>query len=67
MSIARITEISSTSAESFEGAVKEGVERAAKTLRGICGAWVKEQNVEVKDGVITGYRVNLLITFLLED
>lgn len=64
--IARVTEISAKSTESFEAAVKAGVERAAATLRNISSAWVKEQRVGVKDGKITDYQVNLLVTFVLE-
>lgn len=67
MSVARVTEISATSKKSFEDAVENGVERASKTLRGIKGAWVKEQHVSVEDGKVTAYRVNLMVTFLLDD
>lgn len=67
MSVARITEISSTSSQSFEDAIKQGLDRASKTLRGIRSAWIKEQTVDLKDGVINGYRVNMLVTFVLED
>jgi flavin-binding protein dodecin len=67
MSVARVTEISSTSSRSFDDAVKQGIERAAKTLRGISGAWVKEQNVTVENGAVTAYKVNLLVTFVLDD
>lgn len=67
MSVARVTEITATSPEGFEDAVKQGIARAHKTLRGISGAWVKEQNVIIDGGKITAYRVNLLVTFLLED
>lgn len=67
MSVARITEISSTSAQSFDDAVKQGIERASKTLREIRSAWAKEQTVHVENGKITNYRVNLLVTFVLED
>ena len=66
-SVARVTEISATSAKSFDDAVKVGVERASKTLRNVTSAWVKEQRVEVKDGKATTYQVNLLVTFVLED
>jgi flavin-binding protein dodecin len=66
MSVARITEISSTSTQSFEDAIKQGIERASQTVRGIRSAWVKEQSVDVRDGAISDYRVNLLITFILE-
>ena len=67
MSIARVTEISSTSEKSFENAIEEGVLRAAKTLRGIKGAWVKEQEVKVDKDKIVAYKVTLKITFILED
>ena len=67
MSVARVTEISSTSSQSFEDAVKQGIARSAKTLRGVSGAWIKEQNVVVENGAITTYKVNLLITFVLDD
>lgn len=67
MSVARVTEISATSSESFEAAVKDGINRATQTLRGVEGAWVKDMNVLIEDGNITGYKVNLAITFMLED
>ena len=65
--VARVTEISATSATSFEDAMKVGVARAAATLRNVTGAWVKEQSVVVSDGVVTGYQVNMLVTFVLDD
>lgn len=67
MSVARVTEISATSSTSFDEAVKEGISRATKTLRGVEGAWVKDMNVLIEDGNITGYKVNIAVTFLLED
>ena len=67
MSIARVTEISSTSDTSFEDAVRVGIERACRTLRNVKGAWVKEQQVDVDDGRIVSYRVNLMVTFVLDD
>ncbi len=67
MSVARVTELSVTSQESFEDAVREGVERANRTLRNVEGAWVKDFNVLIENGNITGYKVNLAITFILED
>jgi hypothetical protein len=67
MSVARVTEITSQSTRSFEDATRQGIRRANQTLRNISGAWVKEQKVDVEDGRITGYRVNLLVTFVLED
>jgi dodecin len=67
MSVARVTELSATSETRFEDAINEAVARATKTLRGVEGAWVKDMNVSIEDGNIKGYRVNLEITFLLED
>ncbi|MFN8126773.1 MAG: dodecin family protein [Candidatus Nanopelagicales bacterium] len=65
--VARVTEISATSTKSFEDAVAVGVQRANATLRNVTSAWVKEQSVVVKDGEITGYQVNMLVTFVLDD
>jgi dodecin len=67
MSIARVTELSATSETSFEDAINAAVARATKTLRGVEGAWVKDMNVSIEDGNIKAYRVNLEITFQLED
>ena len=67
MSVATVTEISATSEQGFEDAIKQGIERANKTLRNIEGAWVKDKNVMIQDGNITGYKVNLEVTFVLED
>ena len=66
MAIAKVTEIISSSTESFDDAIKLGVERAAETIRGIEGAWVQDQKVVIRDGKITEYRVNLKISFLLD-
>ena len=65
--VARVTEITARSSKSFEDAIRVGVERATRTLRHVRGAWIKEQHVEIEDGEIVGYQVNMLITFLLED
>lgn len=67
MSVARVTEISATSPESFEAAIREAISRATKTLRNVQGAWVKEQEVRVDGDQITSFKVNLMVTFLLED
>jgi dodecin len=66
MSVARVTELSATSTESFEAAIKEAITRATSTLRGVEGAWVKDMNVLIEDGNITGYKVNVEVTFVLE-
>ena len=67
MSVATVTELSAISSESFEAAINEAVARANKTLRVVQGAWVKDMNVMIENGSITGYKVNLEITFVLED
>lgn len=67
MSIAKVSEISSTSTTSFEDAIKEGIARADKTLRNVKSAWIKEQQVKVNGGSITEFRVNMLVTFVLDD
>ena len=65
MSVARVTEIISSSKKNFEDAVEKGINRAVKTLKNVEGAWVKSQKVIVKNGKISEYRVNLKITFIL--
>lgn len=67
MSVAKVIEITSDSKEGFEAAIKDGIQRAGKTIAKIQGAWVKDQEVLMKDGQISGYRVNLKLTFVLED
>jgi flavin-binding protein dodecin len=67
MSIAKITEISASSKKSFEDAVRMGVRRASKTLDNIEGAWVQDMKVDVEGGKVTGFRVILKVTFVLND
>ena len=67
MAVARVTEISSTSSNSFEDAVQTGVARATKTLRNVRSAWIKEQRVDIRDGNIAEYQVNMMVTFILDD
>jgi flavin-binding protein dodecin len=67
MAVARVTEISSTSAQSFEDAIKQGLERANQTLRNVRSAWIKEQQVRLDGGAITEYQVNMLVTFVLDE
>ena len=67
MSIAKVSEISATSTKSFEDAVVQGLARANKTLRNVRSAWIKEQQVRVKDGKIKEYQVNMMVTFIIDD
>ncbi len=66
MSVARITEVSSSSKKSFDDAVEEGVKRACETLKNVKSAWVCDQEVSIDDGKITEYRVKMKITFVLK-
>ena len=67
MSVARVTEIISSSKKSFDDAVAVGVKRASKTLKGVTGAWIADQKVTVKNGKVDEYRVVLKVTFILKD
>ena len=67
MSVAKVSEISSTSTKSFEDAIQQGLERAGKTIRNIRSAWIKEQHVRVKDNRATEYQVNMMVTFVIDD
>jgi dodecin len=66
MSVAKVVEVSASSPMSFEDAVKNGIDKAGESLRGIKGAWVSEEKVDVEDGKIVAYRVTLRISFVLE-
>ena len=66
MSVAKVTEIVASSNKSFEDTVTQGIKRASKTLKGVKGAWIKEQKVTVKNDKITEYRVTMKVTFILK-
>jgi flavin-binding protein dodecin len=67
MSVARVTELSCTSTDSFEDAIRQGIDRANRTLRQVRSAWVKEQRVNIeRDGALE-FQANILVTFVLED
>ncbi len=67
MTVARVTELSATSDQSFEDAVNIGVNRATSTLRNVESAWVKDMNVMIENGRITSYKVNIAVTFVLDE
>lgn len=67
MSVAKVTEISASSPDGIEDAIRTGIARASRTIEGIQGAWVNEQSVVVENDVVTEYRVNLKVTFVLKD
>ena len=67
MSVARVLELSAVSPDSFEAAIREAVDRATRTLRGVQSAWVKDMNVLLENDAISGFQVNLAFTFVLEE
>lgn len=67
MSVAKVSELICESSKSFDDAIAKGVARANKTLRNVSEAWVRSQKVVISDGKVTGYRVILKVTFVLED
>ena len=66
MAVAKVIEVSSESDISFEDAIRTGIQKASDSIHGVKGAWVKEQKVIVSDGEISGYRVDLKVTFVLD-
>jgi flavin-binding protein dodecin len=67
VSVAKVTELSCMSTESFQDAIENGIANASKTLRNIKSAWVQDQKVVVEDGKVTAYKVLLKVTFVLDD
>jgi len=67
MSVAKVTEITASSAKSFDDAIEVGISKAGKTIEGIQGAWIKEQKVKVENGKIKEYRVTMKLTFIVKD
>lgn len=66
MSVAKVMEISSSSQQSFEDAIRQGIERASETLHNIQGAWINEQKIVVDNGTITEWRVMMKVSFVLD-
>ncbi|MFY9610912.1 MAG: dodecin family protein [Blastocatellia bacterium] len=67
MSVAKVSEITASSAKSFEDAVHTGIARANKTLQNVTSAWIQDQEVDIENGKIVGYKVRMKITFILKD
>jgi flavin-binding protein dodecin len=67
MSVARVSEIQSSSRKSFQDALEQGIKRANKTLRNVSGAWIKDERVVIEKGKITEYRILMKVTFVLDD
>ena len=68
MTVARVTEIKSSSTKSFDDAMRAGVDRAHKTLKNVKSAWIENQEVLIDEkGEICEYRVQMKVTFILAD
>lgn len=67
MAVAKVSELSVTSSKSFQDAIEQGIARANKTLRNVRSAWIKEQQVRVREGAITEFQVNMVVTFVIDD
>ncbi len=66
MSVAKNIEITSTSTEGFDDAVRQGIAKASESVKNVRGAWVKEQKVRVDDGKVVEYNVMMIVTFVLD-
>ena len=66
MAIAKVVEVNSSSNKSFEDAIQTGIQKVTETIKNVQGAWINEQKVVIKDNKITEYRVNLKISFLVD-
>jgi dodecin len=66
MPVAKVIEVTASSDESFEDAIHQGIDKASETVHNIKGAWVKEQKVTVDDGKVSGFRVDLKVSFVLD-
>ena len=66
MTVAKVSEITSTSSKSFADAIEKGIKRADKTLKNLSSAWIADQEIEITKGKVTAYRVRMRITFVLE-
>ena len=67
MTVAKVSEITSTSSKSFNDAIERGIKRASKTLKNVTSAWIADQEVEIQKGRVMMYRVRMRVTFVLED
>lgn len=67
MTTARVTEISASSPTSFDAAIHEGIDRASKTIRNLKSAWVHDQKISIENGKIVEYRINMKVSFVLDD
>lgn len=67
MSVAKVSEITASSAKSFDDAIHVGIARASKTLQNVTSAWIQDQEVVIDNGKISEYKVRMKITFILKD
>ncbi|MFI0988520.1 dodecin [Streptomyces exfoliatus] len=63
----RVTEIVGTSTEGVDEAIRNGIDRASQTLRGLDWFEVTQVRGHLVDGSIEHYQVGLKVGFRLED
>ena len=66
MTVVKIVEISASSPDGFEDAIRQGVSRCTETLDSVRGAWVADQKIVIEENEIVDYRVNLKVSFELD-
>jgi dodecin len=67
MSVVKVVELIAESPTSWEDATKEALNHASRTLRGIKSIWVDEMQALVANNQITAYRVNVKVSFEIEE
>lgn len=65
MAVAKTIEVISSSTESIEAAVRDGIAKASETVNGIEGAWVKGTKAIVRDNKVVEWRVTIKLTFIV--
>jgi len=65
MAVAKVIEVTSGSKKGLDDAIEQGIAKASDTLENVEGAWIQDIKVNVKDGKISEWRVNMKVTFIL--
>jgi len=66
MAIIKIKEIIGTSPQSFEDALSKAIEHICSQKKNVTGAKIVSQTVEIKDGKIVEYKVNVKVAYKWE-
>ena len=66
MAVAKVIEVTGGSSKGLEDAIVQGVSRAADSLDQVEGAWIQDIKLQIKNGKIAEWRVNMKVTFILK-